>query len=74
MWLRAMLRCRQRQSTGNPPAGTPKAEIGGRGQRILGGGPEGAPVRAAAEENLPPVKPQANLVQVLVREVKLQGK
>ena len=29
MWLRAMLRCWQRLSTGNLPAGARKAELGG---------------------------------------------
>ena len=35
MWLRAMLRCRRRLSTGNPPAGALKAALGGEDQRIL---------------------------------------
>ena len=34
MWLSAMLRYQQRPSTGNPPAGTLKAALGGEGQRI----------------------------------------
>ena len=34
------------------------------------GGPEGEPVRAAAEGNQPMVKPQGNLVQVLGPEVR----
>ena len=35
MWLRAMLRCRQQLYTGNPPAGTRKAVLGGGGRRNL---------------------------------------
>ena len=31
MWLRAMLRCWRRLSTGKPPAGARKAELGGGG-------------------------------------------
>ena len=35
MWLRAVLRCRRRLSTGILPAGTQKAVPGGVGRRIL---------------------------------------
>ena len=73
MWLRAMLRCRRRLSTGNPPAGALKAALGGKTRGYFDGGPEAAPVRAAAEGNLPLVMPQGNLVQVLGREVRRQG-
>ena len=73
MWLRAMLRYRRRLSTGNPSAGTPKAEPGGgKARGFLDMGPEGAPVTAAAEENLPLVKPQGNLVRFLGRELRRQ--
>ena len=66
MWLRAMLRCRRRLSTGNPRAGTLKAVLGGEGRRIL----RRETVRAVTEGNLPPVMPQGNVVEVLGREVR----
>ena len=73
MWLRAMLRCRRRLSTGNPPAGALKPALGGEDQGIRRRGTGTAPVRAAAEGNVPLVMPQGNLEQVPVREVRRQG-
>ena len=70
MWLRALLHCRRRLSTENPPAGTPKPVLEGQGRMILRRGPDGPEtVRAATEGNLPPVMLQGNLVEVLGREV-----
>ena len=46
---------------------------GGEARGFFDRGAEGAPVRAAAEGSLPLVKPQGNLIQVLVREVRRQG-
>ena len=53
----------------------PKGRAGGGGKAggSFDGGPNGAPVRAATEGNLPPVMPQGNLVEVLGREVRRQG-
>ena len=70
MWLRAILRCGRRLSTGSPPAGALKAELGGgEASGFFDRGPKVAPV---AEGNLPLVKPQGNVVQVLVREARRQ--
>ena len=46
---------------------------GGKARGFFDWGPEGAPVRSAAEGNPPLVMPQGNLVQVLGREVRRQG-
>ena len=46
---------------------------GGKTRGFFDRGSEAAPVRAAAEGNLPLVMPQGNLVQVLCREVRRQG-
>ena len=74
MWLRAMLRCGRRLSTGDPPAGALKAALGGgKTREYFDRGPEAAPVRAAAEGNLSLVMLQGSLVQVLRREVRRQG-
>ena len=74
MWLRAMLPCRRRLPTRNLPAGALKAAPGGgRPEDYSKGDREAHPVRPAAEESLPLVMPQGNLLQVLGPEVRRQG-
>ena len=56
-------------STGNPPASTLKAVLGGKAGGSFDRRPDGAQtVRTATERNLPPVMLQGKLVEVLGRE------
>ena len=56
--------CRQRKGC---------AGGGGQAGGSFDGGPKGAPVRTATEGNLPLVKAEGNLVEVLGGEVRRQG-
>ena len=52
----------------HPKSCAGEGQAGGTFERVL----EGAPVREAPDGNLPPVRPQGNLVEVLGREVRRQ--
>ena len=52
---------------------TLRGSCGGNARESFDRRPEGAPVTAGTETNLPLVEPQGNLVQVLGAEVRRQG-
>ena len=55
-----------------PACSHPKGCVGAKAGGFFEGGPDGAPVRAAPNGNLPPVMPQGKLVEILGREVRRQ--
>ena len=69
MSLIELVRCLRRLSTRNLLAGTKKSVRRGEKEREVEGQPKGAP----SEGNLPPVRPQGNLVEVLGRELRPEG-